>query len=195
MTSNRINPNDIKVTNKSPTLDQLKEYRADWLREAEESGMINDLFKIVNTLGVRGKKVHPNWPPCNRYEFSAGNNDYVILLINEAWGTMQQNGKTIITWEMIYVVENGEHMREIEYKNKRLVKYYRRLELSPAQKAGSKANNDAAKIKENLYVPGDWELFIGTHLELANSHLAKTSTGRSNAERETLLKDLCLKTS
>lgn len=184
-------PEDIKVTATKPTIEQLKGYRVAWLKEGEESGMIDNLFLIVNALGVRGEPVHRGWPPCDRYEFSDGGNNYVILLQKEVWGTMQR-GENITAWEHIYVVENGEYMREIEYTNKRLVNYYRFLVQSPAQKAARKNGVDQWKIDQRLYIPGDWESCISSHLELAKQKLGKSSSDNKKFTRNGLLKDLNL---
>ncbi len=197
-----MDPKDIKVTSKSPTLEELKEYRADWLKEAEEAGKIDDLFKIIHSLGIRGNvmegiaRLHD---PYYRVEFDVGELPYVILY-KRYWSVPAKNGSPG-KFDQLYVVEGGKYMHEAMHGNKRLVSYFRgnRYSLQDTEHNNPlETPPDAKEIMiNNFYVPGDWELYIGALLELVNANLGEASTNDYETERKTLLHDLCydLKTS
>ena len=179
-------PEDIKITKKNPTVEKLQELKAAWLKEAEDNGMINDLFLIVETYGViPEKQVHRGWQPLRRFEFADGESDYVILLERTVWGI---GTGTMIPWKHIYVVENGEHMREIEYGNKRLVNYFKRLELAPNETIIPES--DQVKIEKNFYVPGSWEGMIGVFAKDARYQISDAKKEKADNVRKDLLMDL-----
>lgn len=176
-------PEDIKVTAKKPTIEQLKEYRAAWLKEAEDNGLINDLFLIVKTFGViPGVRVHRGWEKLRRFEFTDGDSDYVILYDME-YDMAKPIGETV------YVVENGEHMREIEYGNKRLVKVFRYI----VDVNSIKYPDRTSKLyQENHFVPGYWDGLIGVFATDARYEMTDGKKKKVDNERKNLLKDLNL---
>lgn len=179
-------PEDIKITKKKPTTEELKEYRAAWLKEAEENGMIDDLFLIVQTFGVfPGERVHRGCPPLRRFEFTDGDSNYVILYEREFWDLGKER---ITTWERIYVIEDGEYMREIEWGNKRLVKYFRRLEPSPS--GLDNRSRDQELKDQNFCVPGYWMGLIGVFAKDAKHELTDGKKQKADNERNDLLNDL-----
>ena len=185
-----LRPEDIKVTATKPTLEELKTLRIDWLEDGEKSGRIDDLIRIVKTMGVKGDYVHPGWVPMNRYEFSGGYNDYVILhrMTETISGSLY--GPVIYSWDEIYLVENGEHMREMEYGNKKIVQYIKTENL-PAPR------NTPLKVRDimdrALYIPGDWELYLGSHVTLVNDKLGEIKKEKTDNERSEMLRELGLK--
>ena len=185
-----LRPEEIKVTATQPTLEELKMLRIDWLEEGEKSGMIDDLIRIVKTMGVRGDQVHRGEVPMNRYDFSGGDNDYVIL--HRATQTISGSlyGPDIYSWDEIFLVENGEHMREIEYGNKKIV-HNIKIGNPPAPK------NTPPKVRDimdrALYIPGDWELYLGTHVTLVNDKLGEIKKDKVDNERSEMLRELGLK--
>lgn len=185
-------PEDIKVTVKHPTIEELRTYRAAWLKEAESNGMIGDLFLIVKTFGaIPEDSPYPGWPALRRFEFTDGDSDYVILYDCEVWGRrarLGEEGESILTWERIFVVEGGDHMREVEYGNKRLVKYFRRLE--PSLSGRDERVRDGEKITDNFYVPGHWEGLIGVFAGDARHEINKGKKEKVDSERKNLLNDL-----
>lgn len=181
-------PEDIKVTKIKPTIEELKEYRAAWLKEAEDNGTIDDLFLIVKSFGeIPERGIHKGWQPLRRFEFTDGDSDYVILFDRALWGMGKDD---LVTWERIYVVEDGDYMHEIEYGNKRLVQYYRRLEADPSGRDDSES--DAKIIEGNIYVPGYWEGLIGVFAGDARDEINKGKKKKVTNERNDLLEDLNL---
>lgn len=178
-------PEGIKVTKTKPTIEELKEYRAAWLKEGEESGVIDDLFLIVKTFG---KFPFPGYSCLRRFEFTDGDSDYVILLDREVWGVGKE---TVTAWEKVVVVEGGEYMLE-GVNGKMLVSYYRRLELSPAEKHSRAPANDGEKTEANFYIPGYWTGLIEEFANDAKHELGKASTDKARNERAQLLNDLNL---
>ena len=176
-------PEEIKVTKTKPTIDELKEYRAAWLKEAEDNGTIDDLFLIVKTFGVIPERiVHPGWPPLRRFEFTDGDSDYVILYGME-YGMAEPIG------EIIWVVENGDHMREIEYGNNRLVKVFRYTVDVNSIKYPDRSSKF---YQENHFVPGYWEGLIGVFAKDAKYQIGDGAKKRTETERKELLRDLNL---
>lgn len=179
-------PEDIKITKKSPTTEELREYRAAWLREAEENGTIDDLFLIVKTFGVVPEtSPYPGYRTWKRKEFTDGDSEYVILYDREVWVIEKE---TVVAWERIIVVEDGEPMRELLWDNKRLVSYFRRL--SPPPSGQDTREKDKAKSSRNFYVPGYWEGLISDFAWDAKHELTEGRKQKADQERKDLLNDL-----
>ena len=186
-------PEEIKVTAKKPTIEELKEYRAAWLKEAEDNGTIDDLFLIVKAFGViPEKRVFPGRAPLRRFEFTDGDSDYVILFKGCTWGVGAMRGRrpgdTLDEWEQVFVVEGGVEMKEVVY-GKRLVQYYRHLNLAPH---GFMPGNYEEQIGLNLYIPGYWEGLIGVFAKDAKYQIGDGAKKRTETERNDLLRDLNL---
>ena len=176
-------PEDIKVTKNKPTIEELKEYRAAWLKEAEDNGMIDDLFLIVKTFGVIPEVAQfRGHPPLRRFEFTDGDSDYVILLDRVIWGN------DIEEWETIFVIENGEYLKE-RVSLKKLVSYYRHLNLAPH---GSMPYYHSRNLEQNHFAPGYWEGLIGVFAKDAKYQIGDGAKKRASNERTNLLKDLNL---
>ena len=182
-------PSDIKITASKPSLEELKDYRDAWLEEGETNGIVNELFKVVKTLGVRGDQVHRGWEPMIRYGFSGGENDYVILYKTYFYhvGNLDYGRETI--WERLLLVENGEFMKEIEFDNKTLVKFFRIAEPPTPNRIPPEAQK---YIDQALFLPGDWELYFSPHIELSNLELSKIKKDKNKTERTDLIKRLSL---
>lgn len=186
-------PDKIKVTATKPTIEELKEYRAAWLKEAEDNGTIDDLFLIVKTFGVIPERgMFPSWPPLRRFEFTDGDSDYVILLDRVVWGVGGMNGKnrgdTLIEWERVFVIQGGTYIKEIVY-GKKLVQYYRHLNLAPH---GNMPSDHKGRLESNLFVPGYWEGLIGVFAKDARYEITDGRKKKVDNERKSLLKDLNL---
>ena len=184
-------PEDIKITAKSPTVEELNELKAAWLREAESNGMIDELFLIVKTFGViPEKRAFPGHDSLRRFEFTDGDSDYVILLNRSIWDVGGMRGKrpgdTLEEWERIFVVQDGEYLKE-RVSRKKLVRYYRHLNLAPN---GEMTYDHQEKLNLNIFVPGYWEGLIGVFAKDARYQITDGKKGKVDKERKNLLNDL-----
>ena len=180
-------PDQIKITATKPTIKELKEYRAAWLKEGEESKILNDLILIAKTLGVTGELKRPGRPAMKIFRFSGGDNDYA-LFHDTVWTTHVRSLYDVdyYTWDCILLRENGEPKKE-DYTGKMLVSYVKCRKKEGVNTGG---NRIADMIENSIFLPGDWELYVGAHATVANDKLAKSKKEKTKIDRSKLLDNM-----
>ena len=144
-------PEDLKITETSPTLKELNQMVSDWLHNAELAGFIKTLFDAGKYLCVEGKpyKYSSRTPP-KRVKLSDG----VTLHYSEI-GTVQNDYQVYHgSFRKIIVTIGGQEGFEL-IGGKQVAYIWEKPNKLNATKGGESIVNALIK-KENFFLPGEW---------------------------------------
>lgn len=159
-----------------------------WVKDAEDTGKISDLVKVVKTLGEKGEP----YPYLKREPFVRFKQGAYTLHYKETTTITNKNEVFSGEFFTLVVTQGGREGYEL-IDGFKLVNYFGLISIEDHwdyQYRIFAANRPTADgVEGNLYLPGDWELyFLGGPLSLANETLGVAAKKQAQEERATLIR-------